>query len=324
MSVASDSSPPDLEADLLKLQHRAWHFAEWTEATLRRYHSALPDFTPESKAAITRLYSWLFVPTTLWPFNIHDVLNACLEAVEQGQSLNAQVRLLIDLLADAPDESVCDAVAAHEHFVQRGSYEDVVNTQAKFAQNDLMVRASAELQQQWAQLKAAFDITPHANDAGVIRRTMATERNMRPTFHVDPQKVNDVFRAAFDAFCQRWHLYGMQHDEPLLMKFAVNLTPFGTMIFIPSYWSLDPKRDIRWDAIARLQRTRVSGRQGSVLAAGRAERKQLAEVLGRLDQEAKKQKLKGRTKHEFLCDGLGWVPDTSPRRISRLRAEFRK
>ena len=33
--------------------------------------------------------------------------------------------------------------------------------------------------------------------------------------------------------------------------------------------------------------------------------------------------LKGDKKHEFLCAGLGWVPGTSPKRISRLRAEFK-
>jgi hypothetical protein len=33
--------------------------------------------------------------------------------------------------------------------------------------------------------------------------------------------------------------------------------------------------------------------------------------------------LKGEKKHEFLCAGLGWVPGTSPKRISRLRAEFK-
>jgi hypothetical protein len=33
--------------------------------------------------------------------------------------------------------------------------------------------------------------------------------------------------------------------------------------------------------------------------------------------------LKGEKKHEFLCAGIGWVPGTSPKRISRLRAEFK-
>ena len=96
------------------------------------------------------------------------------------------------------------------------------------------------------------------------------------------------------------------------------------MIHVPSYWSFDPKRDIRWESIARLHRTRVRGRQGSALAEGRAERMKAAEKLRQLDQEALRLGHKGVKKHEFLCAGLGWVPETSPKRITRLRAEFGK
>jgi hypothetical protein len=45
--------------------------------------------------------------------------------------------------------------------------------------------------------------------------------------------------------------------------------------------------------------------------------------LRQLDREAFRLGLKGEKKHEFLCAGLGWVPGTSPKRISRLRAEFK-
>ena len=152
---------------------------------------------------------------------------------------------------------------------------------------------------------------------------MSAERNLRPSFSVNLRRREDVFHAAFDAFCLRWNLYGMQNDDPLLLKLAVNITPYGTMIHIPAYWSFDPKRDIRWDAIASLHRVRVPGRQGSALAEGLAERMKAAEKLRHLDKEALRLGLKGEKKHEFLCAGLGWVPGTSPKRISRLRAEFK-
>ena len=180
-----------------------------------------------------------------------------------------------------------------------------------------------QLRRQWARIKAAFDVQAYRDHKGVIRRTMTAERNLRPSFSVNVRRREEVFHAAFDAFCLRWNLYGMQHDEPLLLKLAVNLTPYGTMIHIPAYWSFDPKRDIRWDAIASLHRVRVPGRQGSALAEGLAERMQAAEKLRQLDREALRLGLKGEKKHEFLCAGLGWVPGTSPKRISRLRAEFK-
>jgi hypothetical protein len=48
-----------------------------------------------------------------------------------------------------------------------------------------------------------------------------------------------------------------------------------------------------------------------------------AEKLRRLDKESLRLGLKGEKKHQFLCARLGWDPLTSPKRLSRLRAEFK-
>jgi hypothetical protein len=312
-----------LHLDLKKLQARAFDRAEWAEEAIRRYHAAIPNLNATVVQTLRGLYDWMFVPTTLWPFNIQDVLEDCLSVLEKGKHLNAQHRLLIDLLPEPPDDAVCAAVADHELHVQKGTYENLVKTQAKYSQNEIAIRTDPQLRRQWARLKAAFDVKIYRDHKGVIRRTMTAERNLRPSFSVNVRRREEVFHAAFDAFCLRWNLYGMQRDEPLLLKLAVNLTPYGTMIHIPAYWSFDPKRDIRWDAIASLHRVRVTGRQGSALAEGLVERMQAAEKLRQLDRDALRLGLKGEKKHEFLCAGLGWVPGTSPKRISRLRAEFK-
>jgi len=312
-----------LDLDLKKLQARAFDRADWAGEALRRYHAALAKLDNEAVQPLRGLYHWMFVPPTLWPFNIQDVLEDCLAALEQGKRLNSRHRLVIDLLPKPPEETVCAAVAGHELHVQKGTYEDLVRTQAKYSQNEFAIRANPERRRQWARIKAAFNVKTFCDHKGVIRRTMAAERNLRPSFSVNVRRRDDVFQAAFDAFCLRWNLYGMQHDQPLLLKLAVNLTPYGTMIHIPSYWSFDPKRDIRWDAIARLHRARVPGRQGKALAEGLAERMVAAGKLRQLDKAVIRLGLKGDKKHEFLCIGLGWVPGTSPKRISRLRMEFK-
>jgi hypothetical protein len=251
------------------------------------------------------------------------VLTGCLTALEKGKCLNSQQRLLIDLLPEPPDGTICTAVADHEMQVQKGTYENLVKTQAKYSQNEFAIRTDPELRRQWKRIKEAFNVQAYRDHKGVIRRTMGAERNLRPSFSVNLRRPDEIFQAAFDAFCLRWNLYGMQNDEPLLLKLAVNITPYGTMIHIPAYWSFDPKRDIRWDEIARLHRVRVPGRQGSALAEGLAERMKAAEKLRLLDKEALRLGLKSDKKHEFLCAGLGWDPRTSPRRISRLRAKFK-
>ena len=312
-----------LDLDLKKLQSRAFDRGEWAEEAIRHYHAATSNLNDAALQPLSGLYAWMFVPTTLWPFNIQDVLEACLSALEKGKRLSSRLRLLLDLLPDPPDETTSAAAAEHEFHVQTGTYENLVKTQAKYSQNELAIRTDPELRRQWARIKAAFDVRSYADYKGVIRRTMTTERNLRPSFSVNVGRRGDVFHAAFDTFCLRWNLYGMQHDEPLLLKLAVNLTPYGTMIHIPAYWSFDPKRDIRWDAIAKLHRTRVHGRQGSVLAEGVAERMQNAEKLRQLDQKVRRLGLKGDQKHEFICRGLGWDARTSPKRISRLRTEFK-
>jgi len=312
-----------LELDLVKLKDRAFDRAEWVEEILRRYHAAKSNLGEVDAQQLRALYNWMFVPTTLWPFNVQDVLEDCLAALEKGKPLNARHRLLIELLPEPPNETICDAVASHESQVQKGTYENLVKTQAKYSQNELAIKIDPELRRQWARIKAAFNVQNYCDHKGVIRRTMSVERNLRPSFSVNLRRREDVFHAAFDAFCLRWNLYGMQNDEPLLLKLAVNTTPYGTMIHIPAYWSFDPKRDIRWDAIARLHRVRVPGRQGSALAEGLVDRMKAAGKLRNLDEEALRLGLKGEEKHAFFCAGLGWVPGTSPKRISRLREEFK-
>ena len=313
-----------LDLDLKKLQVRAFDRAEWAGEALQRYHAAIAKLDAAVVQSLRGLYQWMFVPTTLWPFNIQDVLDDCLTTLDKGKPLNSRHLLLIDLLPEPPDDAIIAAVADHELHVQKGTYENLVKTQVKYSQNEIAIRNDPQLRRQWARIKAAFNVQTYRDHKGVIRRTMATERNLRPSFSVNVRRHEEVFHAAFDAFCLRWNLYGMQHDEPLLLKLAVNLTPYGTMIHIPAYWSFDPKRDIRWDAIASLHRVRVPGRQGSALAEGLVERMQAAEKLRQLDNKALRLGLKGDKKHAFLCAGLGWVPGTSPKRISRLRAEFKK
>ena len=312
-----------IDRDLRRLKARAFERAEWAEKVLRRYHNVSRKLDDSAIEQLRVLYIWMFVPPTLWPFNVQDVLEDCLAALEKGKRLNVRHRLLIELLPEPPDETICAAVADHELHVHKGFYENLVKTQAKYSQNELATRTDPQLRRQWARIKAAFDVQSFRDHKGVIRRTMNVERNLRPSFFVNMRRPENVFQAAFDAFCLRWNLYGMQNDEPLLLKLAVNLTPHGTMIHIPAYWSFDPKRDIRWDAIASLHRTRVHGRQGSALAENLADRMRDAEKLRHLDKEVLRLGLKGEKKHEFLCAGLGWVPGTSPKRIRNLRAKFK-
>jgi hypothetical protein len=312
----------DLATDLERLTSRAYGIGDWAAGVLGRYHDQLNSLSKEDAQTLARLHTWVFVPLTLWPFSITDLLHQCLQQVEKGQPLHPQLRLAINLIPDVPDETVCETVAEHERQVQRGNYENVVNTQSKFAQAEMALREEPSFQSDWQTIKTTFDLKAFQDHKGVIRRTMDTERNLRPNFTINLQDPAEIFRLAFDAFCLRWHLYGMMHDEPLLLKLAVNVTPHSTMIIIPSFWSFDAKRDIRWNAVKELHGLRAPKKQGEALAEGQAERMALAKRLHHWDAKAKQQNLKGEAKHRFLCQGLGLVEETSPKRLARLRKEF--
>ena len=72
-----------LDLDLKRLEARAYDRAEWAEQVLRNYHAA--NLNPNDAVArqLRALYNWMFVPTTLWPFNVQDVLADCLAALEK-------------------------------------------------------------------------------------------------------------------------------------------------------------------------------------------------------------------------------------------------
>jgi len=311
-----------VEADLNTLGTRAYGVVDWVESTLRLYHDLRPSLVTNDASLMARLHAWLLVPITLWPFDMIGLFHGCLLRLQSGAGLEDDVKLVIELLPEVPCAEVCEAVAEHEHQVQKGNYEDMIHAQAKFTQAELALSADPEFQRDWRRLKDQFDVSAFQDYKGLMRRTMTAERNLRPGYKVDLANAGETFRLAFDAFCLRWHLYGMQHDQPLLLKLAVNLTAHGTMILIPSFWSFDAKRDLRWDAINQLHRVRVPGRQGAALAEGLAERMALAVKLKELDAQAKTQKLKGDKKHLFLCAGLGLAAETSPKRLARLRKEF--
>jgi len=314
--------PSTLKQDLEKLDALAYHRREYSHSDLRRYHALARKKGSAVPVELDVLHRWMLVPLTLWPLNIQDIFSACLDTLEAGKPLDSDMVFLLQSLPKPPSEKVCRIVAEHEHLVQKGSYESLINTQAKFDSIERDAIRDPELVGAWNALKKQCDVTKFADHKNVIRRSLTTERNFRQTFSVDWKEPWHRFQAAFDAFCARWDLYGMQGDKPLTMKLSVNLTPHGTMIFIPAYWSFDAKRDVRWAAVKKLHGARALKKQGAAMSEGLEERRANAVKLRQLDEDAKELGLHGEKKHKFLCNGLGWVVETHPKRLSLLRKEF--
>ncbi|PYJ69483.1 MAG: hypothetical protein DME75_11055 [Verrucomicrobia bacterium] len=228
-----------LQHDLKRLRGLAYHRLESSEDLVRRFHRFRREDQPELDY-LQKLYDWLFVPITLWPIDIEGLLRAGLDRAAAGRCLDKAMILLIDLLPLPPSDRTRRAVSEHEHSVQHGNYEPLIHARHKYDHVESQLAGNPTFQAQWNAIKAHFDVSKFTDHKGIIRRHLVGERSMREHWPFRWTKIADRFHAVFDVFCQRWNLYGMRGDRPLLLKLTANLTPFGTMIFIPAYWSFDP------------------------------------------------------------------------------------
>jgi hypothetical protein len=300
MKRRNSRSRSDLESDLKHLSGLAYRRLENSKDLVQRFHDFRETHGADSDH-FRKLYDWLFVPITLWPIDIEGLLRAALDRSQSGKRLHNTMVLLIDLLPFPPSDKTQRAVSEHEHLVQHGNYEPLIRARHKYQQIESQLARDRAFQTQWNSIKAHFDVIKFADHKGIIRRRFVTERSMREHWPFRWTKTTDRFHAVFDVFCQRWHLYGMREDRPLLLKLTVNLTPFGTMIFIPAYWSFDPKRDLNWRAITALHKVRGVPKQGAKLGATQFAAREESIRARKLWKEASTLKLKARGGYRGCC-----------------------
>jgi hypothetical protein len=311
-----------LQSDLKRLGTLAYHRLENSDDLVRLFarfrRVDYPDFD-----RLQKLYDWLFVPITLWPFNIEGFLRAALECASAGRRLDKSMALVIDLLSPVPTEKTRRAVSEHEHAVQYGNYEPLIRARYKYDQVEQKLARDPKFQNQWNAIKAQFDMTKFADHKGVIRRRLVAERSMREDWAFRWRRTADRFHVVFAVFCQRWNLYGIQYDRPLLLKLTANLTPFGTMIFIPAYWSLDPKRDLNWRGITALHKARGVPKQGPKLGANQLAARRKAMHATKFSKEADARKLKGEVRTSWMLKQLKLDPRTDERQLRRILTKSR-
>ena len=283
---------------------------------IRRLHK-LPDKLRLNET-LQALQSWLVVPFSLWPVDIIGLADHVINLAEKGSSPSREIRRLLLLLGVAPRKETCQEICAHEHLVKGGNYESLIKAQHKFDAKEGLLLKNPEFLADWQWIKTNFDVLKESGDNKVIRRRMVSERNFHPDdWDFSWGSKRDRFDNVFDAFCHKWVLYGMQGDKPLLQKLSVNITPYGTMIVIPRYWSIDSNRDLKWRAISRLHHSRDVPRQGKKLSANHLERKAQADAARKFMTEAKRQGLKGDAKDLWVMKKIG-MPNADPRQLRRL------
>lgn len=308
-----------LKSDLRRLAQLAFHRAEWGADLVRRLHRLRAGARRHpDRPALEAFYPWLLVPLTLWPLHLDGLGRVVADHLESGRRLPAALRLLLELLGPPPDATAVAVTMQHEALVQPGDYGSLIHAQHKFQILERELAHDPRFLDDWRRVKAAFDVTRFQDRKKIIRRRMLPERNYRADWRFDWRGPRARFQAVFDVFCWRWNLYGMRGDEPLLLQLTVNLTPYGTMIFIPAYWSFDPKRDLKWRGITALHRARGVRKQGPKLSLNQVGLREDAERAAGLWARATRAGLRGKQRTLTVMQQMGWDPRTDASRLRRL------
>jgi hypothetical protein len=269
---------------------------------------------------LTQLEAWLTVPLCLWPVDLVAVADDWLQTSGRRRAPEPALTALLAWLGEHPDLTACEVARKHEaESVRVGDYGQFLTAGHKFDEAEAALGQNREFRTAWTRLKGMPGMKTFLQRSSVVRRSPVSERGYRAWLDQPIKGAAAARQRLFDTFCHRWSLYGMHGDRPLLLKPTVNLTPFGTMIFVPSFWSLDPKRDLRWPAVTRLHQLGRRRRQGTALTEQRREKLARAEALQRVWQELTASGLRGEARVTAALTVLGWPPETDERTLRQLR-----
>lgn len=307
-------------AAYVRLREMAFHHFDRCHEAVSALHAVEKHIEDHAMAAqIWNVYDWILAPFTLWPIDFAGLAKHLATELKARRNFDVDLVLLLNLLDSAPSVTTQDAISAYEAKVRMGAYDSLVKQPQKFAEQEVRLQRDGELIAYWSTIKDRFPTTKYeANRRHVIRRSMSQERNFRPQMRFKWSRRRDRFAQIFDALCHRWFLYGFEGDKPLLLKITVNPTPHGTMIVIPRHWSFDKARDLDWRAISGLHRAHGAPRQGPKLSPARIERMSDAERARHYVAEAKRRRLTGEARYDFVCMMMNRASTADPSWLKRL------
>jgi len=294
-----------LEGDLARLGRLAFRRRKKTGTLLQAIHRAMKNPASErERACFDTVRRWLLVPFTLWPIDFQGLGEHLIELHRKSCPITAEIEFIVERSNEIPSVDEQTAVLEYEHLVEKGSYERWIKAQEKFTAEEQRLLRNRKFKRDWFELKKLFVVREFRDKKGIIRRSMVQERNFRPDWGFQPRNPARLFQVAFDAFCHRWKLYGMEKDKPLLLKLTVNLTAHGTMIVVPAFWSFDYQRDLHWKAIMSLHKARGVERQGPKVSPLKIEADEFYLKAARLWEDSKIKGLRGEGRRQWVLHQL--------------------
>jgi len=211
-----------------------------------------------------------------------------------------------------------------ERLNYEGRYEVYLKTQAKYDEYVYFLEHSPDFQAEWQLIKTTYAY--FLANKRVLRRSPIPERNWLrggatgAEFH----RPWAQFKAIFDFFCWKYYLWGMDGDQPMLLKPSAVCTPHGTQIFIPGYLSFDAKRDLDFTQIGKLHRARGIPRQGPQRSRDRQEVDDSRRKARAADAEARSLGKKGDERYAYICKKAGILDSGDYRQLRELLSGRKK
>jgi hypothetical protein len=318
---------PTLAEDMSFLGTLTFQKPEELEPLMTDIHAILadPELKQFHKFART-LRGWVLVPFSLWIIEFKTFGAHACKQMRIDRKLDRTVAAILGHLEALPPKMAQQLVAEREALVRQGNYDPYLTKvgKAKYQAAMKKLLADPRFKKVWDDFCSRHDLSLLADYKGVLRRLMSSERNFRPeNWKFDPTDPKSVMQAEMDCICGCFCLYGVQNGEPLLMKLTVNATPFGVMLFIPRYWSLDHCRDILWGEIKKLLKAWGVLRQGEKWSLVRIERDHLRIAAHMANELAIKEGHKATDRLGFVSQAIGLPEDTDPANLRKLISKGR-
>ncbi len=270
----------------------------------------------------------LITPYTTWKGDFKGFSEHVCRLLEQGKRLSPQIAATIRRMGDFPPEPVQFIIGENEAGVKKGNYDPFLSDSAqdKYKLYEAALLQSKEFLADFAEFCREWNVSEFYDDYRVVRRLPTGERN----FHPEPwlftgKDKKELFQYALDIFCGTWELYGVEDRNgcpyPLLQKLSINATANGLMLFIPSYWSFDFRRDINWAEFNKLQKARCGGRFGAKSAVVRMEYLATLRRVTAAKAEAKALGLTGIAVYQHIRQAANLGAEVDDRVIRRWIAE---
>ena len=274
---------------------------------------------------LRRLLEWLVVPPTLWLMDHVGLTKAFAARLNGREEIDPRMLELLDDMSDVPDAKEQARASRDELDLQTGNYEGLLREPAKYLAMEEQVKANPNLMADWNRIKEVFKIGKFRHHKhGVIRRTQYLERGVPPEefyFEKATSVERWIFQATFDHFCDRYKLFGMRFDEPLVERLTVTRTRFVTNISVPR-WMKYNRDDLLWERFQEKHYDPGVGKQGAKASLNELDRLEMLRRINAATIQAKSEGVKGEPMRRRIEELAKLPPNTDKRTHLRWQKEI--